>query len=60
MLKINGKGKQMKNYNKYFVKNCYNHLLALQKNNNEKGEGLQTNLQPFTYLYCNTSFSLQY
>jgi hypothetical protein len=21
--------------------------------NNEKGEALQTNLQPFTYLYCN-------
>jgi hypothetical protein len=26
----------------------------------KKSEGLQTNLQPFTYLYCNSSFFLQY
>jgi hypothetical protein len=40
MLKLNGKGIQMKNYNKYFIKIVTNHLLALLKNNNEKGEGL--------------------
>jgi hypothetical protein len=44
MLKLNGKGKQMKNYYKYFIKNCYKSLIGATKNNNEKSEGLQTNL----------------
>jgi hypothetical protein len=33
-------------------------ILRILKNN-EKGEVLQTNLQPFTYLYCNNSSSRQ-
>ncbi len=28
--------------------------------NNDKSEALQTSVQPFTYLYCNSSFSRQY
>ncbi len=40
----------------------YRYLFAFLRilKNNEKGEALQTSVQPFTYLYCNSSFSRQY